>query len=260
MGARVFAVIDTCKQNPSSLWPPPYTVRRSARAKRIFLQISPAQGLEIVVPSNRKRSIPIEALLNEKRGWIEKVLLRFQKKALIAPLPPPILEHPSLLECQAIFSVWHIRYHPLTHRKRVAVKIIEKGGILWAQGQTEDLSLCHQALKKWVIKEASRILPLWLNELSLLTGLSYNQVTVRAQNTLWGSCNAKKNISLNYKLLFFPRSVAEHVLLHELCHTKHLNHSAHFWQLLKQLDANFEDNKHCLKTAERYLPRWLVQG
>lgn len=236
-------------------WPPAYNIRRSQRARRTFLQITPDKGLEIVLP-NRLQRFNIEKLLAEKRSWIEKMLARFRISFASTP-SPELVEKPNVIECLALNDIWQIHYQA-TSAKNIRLKIHhapEK--ILVLTGDTENIFLCLKALKKWLMKEAHARLTPWLQSLSLQTQLSYHRVAIRGQSTLWGSCNAKKTISLNYKLLFLPKTLTQHVLLHELCHLKYLNHSEKFWLFLKSFDDNFAENKKALKLAERYVPVWL---
>ena len=88
--------------------------------------------------------------------------------------------------------------------------------------------------------KAKDYLPQRLEELSRLTGLKYNKVTIRAARTKWGSCTAQNNISLSLDLMTLPNHLIDYVLIHELCHTIHHNHSPKFhlhvrWVLRKTL-------------------------
>lgn len=237
--------------NSPETWPPHYRIRRSKRARRVFLQFTDKHSLEVVIPET-KRNINIEAVLNEHRSWIEKNIKT-------TPLVKPNTSYwPSTLVCRAIPEVWQIRYEPTVKSKRISLferTDTEKQLIL--VGNTQELTLCQKTLAQWVFTHAKQYLIPWLKHLSISTELYYHHANVRRQQTLWGSCNEKKHISLNYKLIFLPRSLAQHVLLHELCHLEHLNHSKRFWSLLKKLDPQSHDNKNALKTADRYLPPWL---
>ena len=62
--------------------------------------------------------------------------------------------------------------------------------------------------------------------------LPYNRVVFRCQKTKWGSCSDKKNINLNINIAYLPKELQDYVLLHELCHIKHKNHSKQFWASL----------------------------
>lgn len=64
---------------------------------------------------------------------------------------------------------------------------------------------------------------------SAYTGFVYNRVAIRDQKRCWGSCSAKKNLNFNYKLIFLPPQLMDYVIVHELCHLKHMDHSSNFW-------------------------------
>lgn len=74
-----------------------------------------------------------------------------------------------------------------------------------------------------------------LDELATYHGLPYNRVSIRGQRSRWGSCSATNNISLNMKLLWLPTELQDYVLLHELVHTLHPDHSSRFWERLEQI-------------------------
>jgi predicted metal-dependent hydrolase len=73
-----------------------------------------------------------------------------------------------------------------------------------------------------------------LDELSQKQGLPYNRVFVKRQKTRWGSCSLKKNINLNIQLTVIPEALMDYAIVHELVHTKILNHSREFWDELER--------------------------
>ena len=96
-------------------------------------------------------------------------------------------------------------------------------------------------LQDWlrkVIEEslnAKSILPPRLERLSKQCGLSYTSVKINSSQGRWGSCSGRKDINLSYYLVLLPSHLIDYVLLHELCHTREMNHSERFWALLNQL-------------------------
>ena len=82
---------------------------------------------------------------------------------------------------------------------------------------------------------AKQDLPARIERISLQTGLHYTKLTIRAARTKWGSCSAKNSISLSLYLMTLPEHLRDFVIVHELCHTVHHNHSARFHQLLDRL-------------------------
>ena len=80
---------------------------------------------------------------------------------------------------------------------------------------------------------------------------NYNQIRLKSQKTLWGSCSAKNNINLNYLLMQAPILVIESVIIHELCHTIHKNHGLYFWKLVYKIMPNYKKWHNWLKKHSR---------
>lgn len=96
---------------------------------------------------------------------------------------------------------------------------------------------------------AKRELPPRVEELARKFGFEYGRITIRAAHTKWGCCTSRNNLSLSLFLMTLPEHLRDFVLLHELCHTRHHNHSPRFHALLDQ----------CLAGREKELARELKQ-
>lgn len=231
----------------STIWPPAYELRLSKKARKVFLRISPKKGLEVVVPARQYQRLSIADLLIEKKAWIEK--------HLTTPQP---MQAVTSLELRAINQTWQIEYQQtLSKQIRHIVRPGTNIHTLVLHGDTKDPAKIQSWLKAWLRQLAQQHLIPWLYALSVEHDLDYNKATVRAQQTLWGSCTSERNISLNYKLLFVPQDYAKHILLHELCHTKHLNHSKRFWNLLSKLDKNCLLHNKAMRAGDQYVPLFL---
>lgn len=105
-----------------------------------------------------------------------------------------------------------------------------------------DADFEEENLQDWlrkVIEESMRrnaksILPPRLERLSRQHGLSYTSVKINSSQGRWGSCSGRKTINLSYYLVLLPSHLIDYVLLHELCHTREMNHGKRFWALLNQ--------------------------
>ena len=75
-------------------------------------------------------------------------------------------------------------------------------------------------------------------------GVTYNKVTIRCQRTRWGSCSSKGNLNFNCLLALFPLGIIDSVVVHELCHRKHMNHSPQFYA---EIEKVFPEYKRCNK-------------
>jgi len=103
------------------------------------------------------------------------------------------------------------------------------------------------ALKSWYKKRFIEVALPRLSYFSDKHKLKVNQVRVKEQKTLWGSCSSKNNINLNYLLIMAPMKVIDYVIVHELVHTIHKNHSAKFWQKVETIMPNYKDSRNWLK-------------
>ena len=87
-------------------------------------------------------------------------------------------------------------------------------------------------------KQAAAELPKRVRRFADMVGVSVGRITIRSQRTRWGSCSAKGNLNFNCLLMLCPEQVQDYVVIHELCHRKHLNHSADFWA---EVEAHYPD-------------------
>ena len=87
--------------------------------------------------------------------------------------------------------------------------------------------------------------------------LFFARVAVRGQRSVWGSCSSRGTVSLNWKLLFLRPALVDYVLVHELAHTRHLDHSSAFWRLLVSLEPSARALDAELRSAGRFVPHWL---
>ena len=89
-------------------------------------------------------------------------------------------------------------------------------------------------------REAKRVLPAMVERLARQYGFSYGRVTIRATRSKWGCCTSQNNLSLSLFLMTLPTHLQEFVVLHELCHTVHHNHSEEFHALLNKVTGGRE--------------------
>lgn len=101
--------------------------------------------------------------------------------------------------------------------------------------------------KKVLMKKAKEYLPYRLEYYAKLYGYSYNKCRLSHANTRWGSCSSNKTISLNIGLMKVPEVLRDYVILHELAHLNHMDHSRAFWDEVKSHDNNYRFHEKKLK-------------
>ncbi|MCM1118263.1 MAG: M48 family metallopeptidase [bacterium] len=97
----------------------------------------------------------------------------------------------------------------------------------------------RQAAREYFGKRCEYYLP--------FTGGSYERITIRDQKTRWGSCSSSGTLSFNYRLMFAPPRVLDYVVVHELCHLTHMNHSREFWNLVEEVMPEYRLHRTWLK-------------
>lgn len=100
---------------------------------------------------------------------------------------------------------------------------------------------------KLLKKSAKEYLPKRLEELSKICGLSYEKLTITSAQTRFGSCSSKNTISLSCLLMRYPSNAIDYVIIHELCHTVHHNHSKDFWNLVEKYLPDYKLRQNLLR-------------
>lgn len=100
--------------------------------------------------------------------------------------------------------------------------------------------------KNWYKEQFQKTIIPRVHYLANKNNLKFNNIRLKAQKTIWGSCSAKNNINLNYLLMMAPIEVIDYVIVHELSHIIHKNHSQNFWNLVATIMPNYKKAKKWL--------------
>ena len=229
-----------------------YSVRVSRRARHARIVVHPNMSVEVVLPQGLS-SHHAANFIREKKVWIERSLKRLGD----FPKVEEGNDNPSLpqqLRLEGVglkFSVVYIK----TGSDRI--RLVETATGLEIRGSIEDVEKVGVTLRRWLKGKAKEMLPQILEELSEQYGYQYQKVTIRLQKSRWGSCSRVGNISLNAKLLFLPRHLLRYVMLHELAHLKHLNHSPSFWAEVSRTDPDYLSHIREMRRVNGAIPIWV---
>ena len=225
-----------------------WAVRESRRARRLAVRVFHTGRVEIVVPRRTSRRA-IAQFLDGHRAWIETKLAQARRRAA-APEPFP----PRTIELAACGQSW--RVHLAGGSGALRARTIAPG-ILGVVGDACAARLAHRALRAWLGERARAVLVPALAECARRHGYRYQQVAIRRQRTRWGSCSTRGTISLNSCLMFQTPEVMRYLLLHELVHTRHMNHSRAFWQEVSHHCPHYQRLDTELLDGWQRVPSWV---
>jgi predicted metal-dependent hydrolase len=225
-----------------------WAVRESRRARRLTVHVFHTGRVEIVVPRRTSRRV-VAQFLDGHREWIEAKLAHARRNAAIRePFPPGEVEFCAFAESWRI----HLAGGAGSLRARAIAP-----AILSLVGDAGDTRRVRHVLRAWLAQKARALLAPVLAECAREMGLTYQRLAVRRQRTRWGSCSTRGTISLNACLLFQTPQVMRYLLVHELVHTRYMNHSSAFWAGVASHCPDYMHLDAALLEGWRRVPSWV---
>lgn len=230
-------------EDPRQSW----VVRESRRARRLAVRVFQTGRVEIVVPVRTSRGA-VERFVARHRSWIER-----KRAEACDRLPACEGFPPRAIELQACGETWRVHLAGGPGRLELAIG----PGLLTLSGDGRNGRAMRQLLREWLIDHARAVLGAELERCARELGFAYGRVIVRRQRTRWGSCSARGTVSLNCCLLFQRPQVVRYLLIHELAHTRHMNHSRRFWQCVAEHCPDHRALDRELLDGWRHVPAWV---
>ncbi len=211
---------------------------RKFRARRLTLSIRPDRPLRLTA---NRTTTPHEMLtfLKSNTGWIQKNISKLE--ALNARYQKPDLKDGCLFP-----YLGELKYFTFSKTKAAKMSCAIEDGFLIIYlpdsiHPNEDSKFeIQKVLHKFFKKQAEVYLRQRLDSLILLTQLKPLSLKFGRPRTRWGSCNSKKQINLNWKLICHAPQLIDYVIVHELCHLQFLNHSPDFWNLVGEFMPEYK--------------------
>jgi predicted metal-dependent hydrolase len=226
-----------------------FSVRENSRARRLSIKVFPRGRVEVVVPK-RTRPEVVQAFVREHHDWINQARASFASQH-----PPEPFRLPDVIELPAIGQCFRVRYERPSGGKSVRYR--SQANLVVLSGRTGDDKQCVTALRRWLAAVARQEFAPRLRALAATTGIGYDSMHIRGQRTCWGSHSSSGTISINYCLLFLDAAILRYLMIHELCHGRHMNHSGRFWKLVGQFEPDYKRLDRALSNCWDKVPVWV---
>ncbi len=221
----------------------PFAVRVSARARRLTARVHVGGRVEIVVPVG-VNARAVRDFVQRFTPWIDRKVAAMQCFAQPAAAVPDRIDFAYTGERFAVDWQSSARRSLSLQGERLLVR-------------APDSESARGKLRDWLKQAAEERLTPRLLRLAGDLGSPVQRVVIRGQRTRWGSCSTRGTVSLNCSLVFLGPDVVRYLFVHELAHTRHMNHSTDFWRVVESLEPDYRRLDRELLAGWRTVPLWV---
>ncbi|MDE7167783.1 MAG: M48 family metallopeptidase [Clostridia bacterium] len=195
-----------------------------SKRKSLSITVSAENKITLRCPLGYSRE-RAERFLNDKSAWIEKTVLRNEKKL---SFNADIISYKSIFVNGAKLPLFVDCKKAAITGEGVFVKSIKD-------------------IKKLFVSSFAKAFVLRVEEVASRTGLKFNGIAIKSYKSRWGCCDGGNNLAFNYKLFMLPDRIQYYIIVHELCHTAQHNHSEKFWRLVEKFVPDYKKIKKDLR-------------
>ncbi len=239
-----------------------YQLIRSSRRKTIALQVSNAKV--IVRAPKFVKSAYVEKLIQSKLQWLKQKVAEQEQNKILNPQLNQLFTGEKLSNDPTIYidGLPHNIFIEFGQQDVIHNKLEQSLTLVLSSRYDKHdinsavvLSKVKSQVECWFKERIENYIAQKLVISSQRTSISPSSFKVRKYKARWGSCNSHGELSFNYLLKMLPTWVIDYVIIHELCHIEHMNHSTDFWQLVARHCPEYQTAKNWLRKHQPHL-RW----
>lgn len=217
-----------------------YKIVRRKR-KSVGISVSHEQGVIVTAP-NWVTLKQVKELIDKKADWIISRLNLLEKEA--AENRPKVFETGEVLSY--LGDNYLISIAPKKGKIQLNGSLIE---ICFIKGvdPAQDQDRIRDKIKVWYKERAKEVFRERIEKFADELGVKPQKLFIKEQKTRWGSCSSKGNINLNWRLILAPMGIIDYVIVHELAHLRHMNHSKEFWATVESVLPDYGARRRWLK-------------
>ena len=217
-------------------------VKKRSLAKTVSLKIAPDGRIQITMPPYAPL-LAAKALIKTSRKQIRELVSQYREKLSYTENQQIGKSHNLLIQTTAKPSSVKI----------VGTQILAEINEAESVESTANQQLIRSKILIALRKEAKSYLPRRLSFLAKEHGFSFARSKITHSSSRWGSCSSSGTISLNIGMMNLPFELIDYVIIHELCHTRHMNHSTKFWDEVVKFDPHYKIHRNELKKYSPYI-------
>lgn len=231
----------------------PYVLKRVPRRRHVHILVNDEGTLEVRAPwrFNLRKA---RELVRENAEWVLSRLDTARERLaerprLVTGTRLPLLDGSLRLEVrpQAQIDMFECARPSRGRVERRGTDLRVSAASL-GEGELRTL------IERWYRGEAATYLAGRIEHYSAQLGVRPSRVTIRGQRSRWGSCSSKGTVSLNWRLMMVPSALVDYVVVHELCHLRHMNHSPQFWAMVAGAVPDYRERRRSLNALRGRLP------
>ncbi|WP_374000830.1 M48 family metallopeptidase [Bdellovibrio bacteriovorus] len=237
----------------------PVEVHRRNFRRSVSIYLYPNKPIKVVAAKSTSQKVIVDFLM-AKKDWIEKTFVKFSE--ITEKFPEKRIKAYENFPFKGVERKLKV---VITLHKKTFVSVTDEHLLLhiprndWsADSLIEEHPTALKEIRHFYKREAVDFLSQRVAYWSEQMHLRPSQVKFREQKTRWGSCSSKKIINLNWRLIVFAEEVIDYVIVHELAHLQHMNHSDRFWGLVETYVANYKDIVRTMRESQ-YLVEFLSE-
>jgi predicted metal-dependent hydrolase len=212
-----------------------YHIKRVARTRSLRVRVEPTGAVVVTAPKLIPKMI-VDRFITQHEGWIA----RQQRKMNLTKSAFPTFDWEGKV-VSYLGRLYDLRF------KIQDLRILKDRSTIYFCPITRNVDDGKKMIISWLKREGEAYILKRLPELAEKMETQYSKVVFRQQKSRWGSCSGRGNLSFNWRLIHFKPEVIDYVIIHELAHTKHHDHSRRFWEVVETYCNKYMEYRRFIK-------------
>jgi len=213
-----------------------FTIRKNPRTRRISIKIDQDCNIFVTAPKVMPKFL-INRFVKQKEEWIKQTIEKMNQRNNTFDNKTNVM----------IFGNTYKKKLESSIKYPIGASIHEQYLLINSLSRKLDELSAQEQINKFLKKTSKKYILPRTNELAKIMNVSFKRLSIKEQKSRWGSCSSQQNLNFNWRLVHHIPKIIDYVIIHELSHIVHLDHSKHFWEHVKKFDPEFRQHRGYLK-------------